>query len=303
MKFKCECGKEFDNPQSFNGHKSHCKDHQLVKYGSLEKLDLANKTRSKAGGVTNSKNCQLAKLKKLSQWIAEQHQCEHCGKIMTEKFGSGRFCSKACANSKNHSEETKQKIANSTRQSMLKAWEKHPEAWTTNRHTTKKVCKICGKELAYVNTTGLCVNCLHNTEAGKQQMIASGKQGYATMKANGTHKPWQSRNIISYAERFWMKVLANNDINYQRELVVRHENSNYFLDFYIEINGNKIDLEIDGKQHQYEDRIESDIIRDNYLKSLGYIIYRISWNEISSEAGKLKMQNKISKFLEFYNAL
>jgi hypothetical protein len=40
---------------------------------------------------------------------------------MTEKFGSGRFCSKACANSKNHSEETKQKIANSTRQSMLKA--------------------------------------------------------------------------------------------------------------------------------------------------------------------------------------
>lgn len=100
-----------------------------------------------------------------------------------------------------------------------------------------------------------------------------------------------------------MKVLCDNDISYQKELAVKHENSNYFLDFYIEVNGNKLDLEIDGKQHQYKDRIESDVVRDNYLKSLGYIIYRISWNEINSESGKLKMQNKIDKFLKFYKAL
>ena len=100
-----------------------------------------------------------------------------------------------------------------------------------------------------------------------------------------------------------MKVLCDNDIGYQKELAVKHENSNYFLDFYIEVNGNKLDLEIDGKQHQYKDRIESDAVRDNYLKSLGYIIYRISWNEINSESGKLKMQNKIDKFLKFYKAL
>ena len=41
----------------------------------------------------------------------------------------------------------------------------------------------------------------------------------------------------------------------------------------------------------------------DYLKSLGYIIYRIPWNEINSEVGKLKMQNKIDKFLKFYKAL
>lgn len=33
--YKCECGKEFDNPQSFNGHKSHCKIHAI----SCNKLD------------------------------------------------------------------------------------------------------------------------------------------------------------------------------------------------------------------------------------------------------------------------
>ena len=39
--------------------------------------------------------------------------CEHCGKIVEEcdKFGSGRFCSRSCANSHNHSEETKAKIS------------------------------------------------------------------------------------------------------------------------------------------------------------------------------------------------
>jgi len=303
MKFQCECGKEFENPQSFNGHKGHCKVHQLAKYGNLDKMNKVAKERSIVAGKTNSKNIELKKLRALSQWITEKHKCEHCGKIMTKKFGSGRFCSRACANSKKHSAETKAKIAKSTSISVKKAWQEHPESWKVTKHTLQKTCKICGSKLAYINKTGVCANCLNNTEEGKRIKIALGKKGYATMQANGTHKPWQSRKIISYAEKFWMKVLSNNDINYQRELVVRHEKSNYFLDFYIEVNGNKIDLEIDGKQHQYKERAESDIVRDNYLKSLGYIIYRIPWNEINSEAGKLKMQNKVNKFLGFYKNL
>ena len=36
--FACVYGKEFTNSQSFNGHKSHCKAHQLQKYGNLDKL-------------------------------------------------------------------------------------------------------------------------------------------------------------------------------------------------------------------------------------------------------------------------
>ncbi len=39
--------------------------------------------------------------------------CEHCGKIVEDKdkFGSGRFCCRACANARKHSAETKQKIS------------------------------------------------------------------------------------------------------------------------------------------------------------------------------------------------
>jgi very-short-patch-repair endonuclease len=122
--------------------------------------------------------------------------------------------------------------------------------------------------------------------------------------AEGRHKGWQARNIISYPEKFWMEVLRNNNIEYSFNHVVNKkthlgldDNSNYFLDFLI--NGN-IDLEIDGKQHKYEDRAESDRIRDEILTQNNFIVYRVEWNEINSETGKQLMKEKIDNFLEFY---
>ena len=100
-----------------------------------------------------------------------------------------------------------------------------------------------------------------------------------------------------------MQVLDNNNIEYQREIPVKHNKSNYFLDFVIKQNGKLIDLEIDGKQHTYSDRIESDIIRDLYLTKQGYLVYRVAWNEISSEEGAQTMKEKIEAFLTFYNSL
>jgi very-short-patch-repair endonuclease len=109
--------------------------------------------------------------------------------------------------------------------------------------------------------------------------------------AAGTHKGWKSRNIKSYAERFFETVLNNNHISYERERYV----GKYFLDFVI----GDIDLEIDGKQHQYADRKQSDQVRDEYLRSQGYFVYRIKWNEINSVSGKEMMKDKIDLFLDF----
>ncbi len=105
------------------------------------------------------------------------------------------------------------------------------------------------------------------------------------------HKGWNSRNIKSYAELFFEKVLNNNNIKYLREKKV----GKYFLDFVI---GN-IDLEIDGKQHKIKDRKISDLNRDKYLRDNGYFVYRISWNEITSDYGKQLMKNKVDLFLNF----
>ena len=80
---------------------------------------------------------------------------------------------------------------------------------------------------------------------------------------------------------------------------VENDDSNYFLDFYLK--DKNIDLEIDGKQHNYEDRIENDELRDFTLIKNGFIVYRIKWKEIQTNDGKNYIKNEIDKFLEFYN--
>ena len=92
-----------------------------------------------------------------------------------------------------------------------------------------------------------------------------------------------------------MGVLINNNISYQHNKPV----GKYFIDF--AIVEKKIALEIDGKQHQYENRKKSDEIKDKFLTENGWKVYRISWKSINNELGKLYIKDEINKFLEVYN--
>ena len=56
------------------------------------------------------------------------YTCEKCGKITEEKFGSGRFCSRACANTRTHSAETKERISRGIQKQNI------------------CFCQFCGKE-------------------------------------------------------------------------------------------------------------------------------------------------------------
>ena len=113
--YTCECGREFTNSQSFNGHKGHCKihlgeerynkNHSLV----LDKQSMMAKTASEK----RLEKSNLKKIAKIEAWKNSNPKCEKCGKPLTEYYGSGRFCSKACANSRSHTKETKQKISKS----------------------------------------------------------------------------------------------------------------------------------------------------------------------------------------------
>ena len=53
---------------------------------------------------------------------------------MTEKFGSGRFCSRSCANTRQHSKETKNKISSSNKKTYYLVHNKK-----------ENTCKICGQ--------------------------------------------------------------------------------------------------------------------------------------------------------------
>lgn len=130
----------------------------------------------------------------------------------------------------------------------------------------------------------------------RQKMSQIAKAGYKS----GKRKGWQSRRITSFPEKFWRAVLDNNKIQYcinfpvSRKSLGDNSSKSYFLDFKIK---NNIDLEIDGAQHRF--RKEHDKKRDELLINNGYKVYRIEWNEIHSDSGKLLMKNKINAFLKW----
>ena len=288
-KYTCICGKSFQSEKSLWAHEASCKEFYLQKYGNidayinrLEKIRQAARTQNQEYNKYKKDLIINKKQEDLEKWIAEQHTCEICGKIMTEKYGSGRFCCRSCANKRSHTEETKQKIST-----------------TLSLNKQKMYCKICGKELNYRNISGYCSYCFQHLpkseEVKKKQSKIMKERGYPRWNIH--------REKLSFAENFFAKVLDRYNIQYIHDYSVKNtRNYNYYLDFYIVKNGVQLDLEIDGKQHELPKRKIHDIKRDTFLTSINYVVYRIKWNELRSINGKKLMEQKINTFLNFYNS-
>ena len=195
--YTCECGKEFENYQSFNGHKSHCKTHQLAKHG-LEHFEAIYNSRCESlqkARIKYSEKCSKKRTVDLEQWVSEQHVCECCGKLLTEKFGSGRFCSRACANSRIHNEETKQKISSSLN-----------EFFRNNPFEKVHMCKDCGNIIE--ETRGNSKYCETCASIRKSHRNHRGGQNSAAAQAENR----RSKNEIyfcSLCEQYFTNVLHN----------------------------------------------------------------------------------------------
>lgn len=256
---------------------------------------------------------QISKKNLSNHWLEIQKRdyelnpkyCEYCGKKLSFEKRFAKCCNQSCGSALGNkkkgarSEETKQKISNTFFEGIKQHKYKLANQYGEYVYGVRKcICKYCNKEFESNKFQKYCSDECRQKSISKQMSLLRQKE-----IQNGTFQGWKSRNITSYAEKFWKQVLDNNDIKHIREQLVEYGNSGngerYFLDFYIEINNRKIDLEIDGKQHLYEDRKEHDKIRDEYIKSKGIEVYRISWNEINSENGKQLMQEKINKFLKY----
>lgn len=70
--YTCVCGRVFNNPQAFNGHKSHCIKHNIEKYGSTEYLkSVETRRHSDAQAKTIVSTYKRKKEEKLQAWISE----------------------------------------------------------------------------------------------------------------------------------------------------------------------------------------------------------------------------------------
>lgn len=160
----CTCGCTFDNPQKFNGHKRHCLVHAKLT-GKAEHLHEADIQAAKTGREKGkSKITQRQEEKNIKdqaalvEWIQAKHTCKKCGKIMTEKFGSGIFCSRSCANSHNHSQETRERISKGVQDSLVSIDISEGDCKKVSKTKASNVymyidspnrCNICGKVLDY----------------------------------------------------------------------------------------------------------------------------------------------------------
>ncbi len=201
------------------------------------------------------------------------------------------YCSYKCGNSlaigNRHSLESHRKIS----LSLLKR--------NSVKEKPVKICGFCEKEFRTTNKKFCSQSCatkfLWLTPDYREKIINQVRQRVKS----GTHQGWSSRNIVSYPEKFFKKVLELN--GFRDRFIINHPvrkksigidcQSNYFLDFYFPET--KIDLEIDGKQHSYPERRESDRIRDEALNKHGYLIHRIKWMSLRTETGKKYMKKEI----------
>lgn len=122
--------------------------------------------------------------------------CEKCGKEHDGSFGSGRFCSKSCANSRVHSEETKKKIGSSCK-IALEQWRLKNPGWLfptlrveDARPLHKLVCCICGKTFYS--------KCPDRKTCSRR---CSGYAGVVSRKQRGTFK-WGGENPNSRKSKF-----------------------------------------------------------------------------------------------------
>lgn len=182
--------------------------------------------------------------------------CPSCG-LMFKSMAFQVYCSKKCG-----------KIIRS--KTTKRKYEGVCETCKSHFYNVKRGIKTCSKEC--------CRKLLRN------KMMESVK--------NGTHKGWKSRSTQSYPEKYFSKILLDNNIQYEQEKKV----GVYFIDFAI----GKLALEIDGGQHEWPERKESDTIKDEFLSTMGYTVHRIKWHKINpkNEKSITLMKEKVDTLLE-----
>lgn len=285
----------------------------------LERCDTIGEVAIAIKGYSNGKSNKLAKnyiieykyeYKFLSSLEEKYHKnpkiCKNCNEIIPFDKKYNEFCSSNCSTSYNnkirgsHSEKTKEKISFS-----LKGKIKDKNISKTLKEY-KRTCLYCNSDFKVKRNNGRLSKAKYcSDECSNLAMKLNVSLSQKDRVEKGIHKGWQSRNILSYPEEFFIKVLDNNNLKYEPNFMIKKsdlgikDSGNYFLDFYF--RDKNIDLEIDGKQHNYDDRQESDNVRDKLLKKYGIFVYRIKWKNINNIEGKNYIESEIKKFIEFYN--
>lgn len=199
--------------------------------------------------------------------------CENCSLEHDGRFASGRFCSRKCS----AAFSTKKKRA-SINQQLSNIAEKKRRLFEVSclqcdrsiLCSVKRPRKFCSSSCAKKFQANLPQTKAKLSERMREVAIRRYASGDETIG-------WQNRNKFSQSgpEREAEKYLALTNWKYEKEYKV----GKYFLDF--AFVDKKIDLEIDGRQHEQPSVKRKDEARDCYLEALGWKIVRVKQDQIA----------------------
>jgi hypothetical protein len=286
--YVCECGKIFSTPNSFNGHKSTCKEHHLAKYGNLDVYTSRYKTSIKTLKETNAKKVCTLKTQRELKWISEKHTCEKCGKVMTEKFGSGRFCSRACANTREHTVNTISKIAKSVKKSADHISEQN----IINYYKNPKLCEICSTPIQYEHRNRkTCSDKCRLKLIGSNIKDNPNGGGLRKGSGNGKHGSYKGYYCDSTYELVYVIYNIDHNIRFKRNHTYYNYTYNgkekkYYPDFVlednslVEIKGYYTD-EVKAKLDSVKDRPIKILYKDDLKYAFDYVSNNYAYNSLT----------------------
>lgn len=178
--------------------------------------------------------------------------CEKCGKLHNGTFGSGRFCSRSCANKHKHSKETINRIKNSVRKTYKNKLSDHK----LSDDLDTRICVICNKEfkIKHKYTRQTC-----STKC-KGILITKIKKQHGTLKVSGGYRQNANRRYGGFYKGMWcdsrwelafLIYCLDNKINIIKcneyfEYILNNKTHRYYPDFKI----NNVYYEIKGRWRQ-----------------------------------------------------
>ena len=201
-----------------------------------------------------------------------------------QEKGGQQFCSRSCSNSgipRLLSKESKEKVSKSL--TGIKR---------SNYESSEKVCLICTNTFIAISKSRNNKTC-----SRKCSYLLRSRLAAETKTLNGTHSGWHNRKgEPSYPEKYFISLFENKNITgWQREKKV----GRWFIDF--AFDDKMIALEIDGRQHDDPERKASDAVKDKYLTSLGWKVFRIKWFNPVSEENRKELHYQINEFFKRFN--
>lgn len=213
-------------------------------------------------------------------------KCEGCGLEHEIKFGSGRFCSRFCANRRIYDPKKKEEVYSKV---SAKLKHKKPDYICPNCQKSfrpKKVIQQC--------CSRSCSTIFYNKNMSDEQKKKISKMNrdriLSRYEQGDMRIGWQNRSRFgsSYPEQYFEQVLTERNIEFSREVRI----GRWFIDFVLI---NNIALEIDGRQHKDEDRKRRDEEKDEYLISNGWKVFRINWTNPKSKTSKKYLMDKLEE--------